>query len=87
MRRTTIAIAILSTSITCATYADTTTTPTASSTTPPTATTQPAAPAKTAPAPKKPASSSQGSGSVYESVRSGWNSFIDVLTGTKDPGK
>lgn len=87
MKKTTIAIAILSTSLA---YADTTTTPAASNTAttaPAATTTQPAAPAKTAPAPKKPAASSQSSGSVYDSVKSGWNSFIDVLTGTKDPGK
>lgn len=74
MKTTTLAIALLSTSLAFAAYADTKTA--APTDTPKQTTTEPA---KTA----KPASTaeSEKSGSVYDSVKSGWNSFIDVLAG------
>lgn len=78
MKRTTIAIAILCASNACAVYADTTTTTPADNKT--AATTQPANDADKS-------KDSSSSGSVYDSVKSGWNSFIDALTGPPNQSK
>lgn len=85
MKKSAIAIAILCITTTFSAYAETTTGPTTYTIT--TSESKQPAKADTKPADQSTDKGSNSSGSVYDSIRSGWNRFIDVLTGTKDPGK
>lgn len=77
MKKTVLMATIFCTSMLLSAHADTSTAPVQQSSQAAPATSNNTSPVK----PERPVEKKQESQSVYDSVKSGWNSFIDVLAG------